>query len=174
MNGEEVFKVKPSGLVLDLVRGVESVIRFEKGADSVALYFQRAVKSRSTPKTGALQWSTDEMKPDVMLQIERGSVEQLVVVDAKYRLDPDGINLPQSAIDDEDVYRDGIGRFEKRPDGSYAFVPLVALGIVAFPSQDPFAFATSRYAESVHQGLGAVSCLPGQDGAERIAAACGL
>jgi predicted component of viral defense system (DUF524 family) len=174
VNGEELFKVKPSGLVLDLVRGVESAIRFARGPDRVTLYYQRAIKSSSAPKTGALQSRTHEMKPDVMLEVKRGGVERLVVMDAKYRLDPDGINPPQSAIDDVHVYRDAIGRFEKRPDGSFYFVPLVTLGIVAFPSQDPTAFATARYSESLRQGLGAVSCLPGQEGAKRITDVCGI
>jgi predicted component of viral defense system (DUF524 family) len=174
LNGEEVFKVKRSGLVLDLIRGRESVIRFGKGSDSVALYYQRAVKSRSTPKTGALQSRTHEMKPDTLLEIQREGVNRLVVVDAKYRVDADGVNPPQSAIDDVHVYRDGIGRFVKQPGGSYDFLPLVTLGIVAFPSQDPTAFAGNRYALSLRQGLGAVSCLPGQDGPKMIADVCGL
>jgi predicted component of viral defense system (DUF524 family) len=174
VNGDDVFKVKRSGLVLDLVRGVESVIRMEKGTASVSLYYQRAVKSRSAPKTGALQSRTHEMKPDAMLVIRQGTTERLVVLDAKYRLDPDGINPPQSAIDDVHVYRDGIGRFEKRPDGTFTFLPTVGLGIVAFPSQDPSAFEASRYADSLAHGLGAVSCLPGQQGARRIADACSL
>lgn len=174
VNGEDVFKVKRSGLVLDLVRGVKSVIRVRKGTNSVELYYQRAVQSRSMPRTGALQSRTHEMKPDAMLVIKQGTGERIVVLDAKYRLDPDGINPPQSAIDDVHVYRDGIGRFDARPDGSFGFVSLVALAIVAFPSQDPAAFANSRYADSLRQGLGAVSCLPGQNGSRRIADICGL
>jgi hypothetical protein len=174
VNGDDLFKVKPSGLVLDLARGVASVIRLERGADRVAVCFQRTIRSRSAPQTGALQSRTHEMRPDVILQIEQGGVERLVVVDAKYRLDADGINPPQSAIDDVHVYRDGIGRFERAADGSHRFVPLVTLGIVAFPSRDPSAFAGNRYFESLEHGLGAVSCLPGQDGASRIADACGL
>lgn len=174
INGDEVFKIKRSGLVLDLVRGVESVIQMEKGGQSVGLYYQRGVKSRSGQKTGALQSRTHEMRPDMMLVIKQYEIERIVVVDAKYRVDQDGVGPPQSAIDDVHVYRDGIGHYELRPDGSYSFIPRVGLGIVVFPSQDPDAFATTRYADSIRQGLGAISCLPGQAGAKQVVAACGL
>jgi uncharacterized protein len=174
MDADETFKAERRGLVLDLARGAESLIRMSKGEDVVALYYQRSVKSRLSPKTGALQSRTHAMRPDVMVESRIGDIGRLAVIDAKYRLDVDGVGPPQSAIDDVHVYRDGIGRYEPRPDGSYAFLPALDIGIVAFPGPDPEAFAGSRYEDSLRHGIGAVCCLPGMEGAKLIADVCKL
>ena len=108
------------------------------------------------------------MVPDISI-LHRGRTDRLILADAKYQLDADGISPPQHAIDALHVYRDGIG--VNGPDG---FQTMVDLAIAAYPGPPPADFEQHRYFQSLVDGIGAVPALPSVGGSAALADACGF